>query len=809
MPTHLPKQRLVPTAAFWITLLTLGLTGCGDSGTRHICLEPALTGRVVYADGCTVKAGGTLQAQAAMRALARRADADPGLPVVTIDYPLEGTVFPPDLAPPTFQWHTATDAPTADAWLVSIELEQGGTRLGVLVSGTLPDAELDTRLLTGPSRASPPPERLPSARGWQLPPAIWSFLQAQSAGSSARITIIGLSKSSDAAISRGAATMTTARDPVGAPIFYRDVPLMPSATETGVIKPLPTSMLPLVAWRLRDVSRPASRLLLTNLYTCANCHSFSADGHTLGMDMDGPTGDKGAYALVTVTTDTVIRTEDIITWNAYPGKLPDRNTLGFLSRVSPDGRYVVSTVNEEVYVANFTNYRFLQAFYPTRGVFAWYDRQTAAFQSLPGADDPQYVHCDAVWSPDGEWLVFARARARDAYPRDRKLATYANDPAETPIQYDLCRMPFHGGRGGKPELIAGAANDGMSHSFPSISPDGKWIVYVTSRNGQLLRPDGTLWILPFGGGVPRRMRCNTPLMNSWHSFSPNSRWMVFTSKANTPYTQMFLTHIDEAGHDTPPVLIENATAANRAVNVPEFVNLAYAGFEHIATPTLAYYADFQRGSDLAEHGRIREAAEAYAAALQSQPDDTRVLNDLGVALGRLGELDEAAIHFRRIIAINPAKPQAYANLALVLMRLGKLEEAATLYEKSVHLDATLPEVWYSLGRVRQKQGDAQGALFSFTETIRLAPDYVLAYVDRANILAAQGQIDAAVRDCERAVTLDPHSAAAWYGRGMLRRQQGNQAGAAQDLRKCLEVAPAQWEPRSRVQKLLEELAIVP
>ena len=69
------------------------------------------------------------------------------------------------------------------------------------------------------------------------------------------------------------------------------------------------------------------------------------------------------------------------------------------------------------------------------------------------------------------------------------------------------------------------------------------------------------------------MRCNTPLMNSWHSFSPNGRWLVFSSKSRSPYTQMFLTHIDENGNDSPAILIENSTDANRAVNIPEFVNI--------------------------------------------------------------------------------------------------------------------------------------------------------------------------------------------------------------------------------------------
>jgi Tol biopolymer transport system component len=152
---------------------------------------------------------------------------------------------------------------------------------------------------------------------------------------------------------------------------------------------------------------------------------------------------------------------------------------------------------------------------------------------------------------------------------------------ETPIKYDLYRIPFNDGKGGVPERILGASENGMSNNFPKVSPDGRWIVFVQCRNGQLMRPDSQLFIVPFNGGAARRMRANTSRMNSWHSFSPNGRWMVFSSKARSPYTQMYLTHIDAGGNDSPPIFIDNATAANRAVNIPEFVNIASDGIEDI------------------------------------------------------------------------------------------------------------------------------------------------------------------------------------------------------------------------------------
>jgi len=55
-------------------------------------------------------------------------------------------------------------------------------------------------------------------------------------------------------------SFTTSKDPVGAPIFYRDVPLMPSETKKGVIKPLAPKAQPLIAWRLRNVGETGSRL---------------------------------------------------------------------------------------------------------------------------------------------------------------------------------------------------------------------------------------------------------------------------------------------------------------------------------------------------------------------------------------------------------------------------------------------------------------------------------------------------------------------------------------------------------------------
>jgi hypothetical protein len=111
--------------------------------------------------------------------------------------------------------------------------------------------------------------------------------------------------------------------------------------------------------------------------TCANCHSFSADGKTFGMDIDGPDNDKGLYAVVPVQKHMSIQSKDMVHWNT-DGRV-GQVRVGFMSQVSPDGRYVVSTfagpslkLTDTFYVTNFMDYHFLQVFYPTRGILEWY-----------------------------------------------------------------------------------------------------------------------------------------------------------------------------------------------------------------------------------------------------------------------------------------------------------------------------------------------------------------------------------------------------------------------------------------------------
>ena len=733
------------------------------------------------------------------------------LATIAIDYPLNGSVFPPEITSPTFLWHDSSGA--AQRWIVEVSFADHSSGIRVEAPGEhLQMGEIDP--LAGEPVPLTPEQA--ATRTWKPDAATWAKIKRGSVNSPATITISGYADdSSTFPVSRGTVTFSTSRDPVGAPIFYRDVPLMTVLhTEKGSIQPLPTSAFPLIKWRVRDIAQPQSRVAMESLHTCANCHSFSFDGKTMGLDVDGPRNDKGLYALVPVAKYMAIRNQNVIRWSSFQEDLGEKSSepalkrFGFMSQVSPDGRYVVTSIgppalgnthqnenpgfapglSDRLFSTNYDHLGFNQVFYPTRGILAWYDRKEKKLRPLPGADDPRFVQTSAFWSPDGKYLIFSRAEARDAYPRGYEKPQYANDPSETQIQYDLYRIPFNEGRGGKAEPVVGASGNGMSNDFPKVSPDGRWIVFVENRNGLLMRPDSKLYIVPFWGGKVRLMKCNLSLMNSWHSFSPNGRWLAFSSKGRSIYTQLMLTHIDANGNDTPAILVENATAANRAVNIPEFVNIPPDGLQRIDPQAADVYRVADRGFELMGIGQMAEAVQEWRKALQMDPDNANWLFNLAVSLRESNQEPEALEELRKACDLDPNEPRWFADLAASLSQTGDLDGAVVNYRKSLSLNPSNAEVEADLGVALFKDGQAQEGYEHLQKAVEMDPGFTDGHNDLATALAKMGRVDEAVVEVQKAIALSPSSAEYRYNLGFALELRGDLAGAVGAFQKSVELS---------------------
>lgn len=686
-----------------------------------------------------------------------------------IDYPLDETVFPVDISSPKLIWSDTT--PEATRWNVLINVED------------------DSEPLVFDSETT----------HWRPSPAQWKAIKKASLEVWADLAVVGLDASGNP-VSNSTVRFRTSRDPVVDSIFYREVPLpfIKTVQDPSTIR-----------WRFGTVdSSEQPPVVLEDLPVCGNCHSFSGDGGVLGLDVDYG-NDKGGYAILPVEQNMVLNDEKIITWSDYK-KDDGEATFGLLSQVSPDGRYVVSTVKDRAVFVATPGIEFSQLFFPIKGILVVYDTVTGSYTALRGADDPNYVQSNPTWSPDGEHIVFARSKVYrkpsiddvDAILLDHSDVPEFIDDNE-PFKFDLYRVPFNAGKGGVAEPIKGASHNGRSNFFAKFSPDGKWIVFTQAENYMLLMPDSELFIIPAEGGDARKLRANTTRMNSWHSFSSNGHWLVFSSKVNTPYTQLFLTHIDENGESTPPVVLDRFTGEYGAANIPEFVPIAGDAIAKIQEQFLDAYSFLRAGMANERTGNYAGAVDAYERGLAVSPENVELLNAKGFALFQQGDSAAAVEALEQAIRLDPVHWKSHNNMALASVDLGELELAEVHYRESLAIEPQ-PAIYNDLGTVLERQGLGFEAIDAYESSLALDPDFAAARFNLASSFARNGEYAKAEQQF-RVLLEQEASPRAETGLGVVLWQQDKRDEAIEVLQQVIKNDPSNPVALDQLGKMLLEV----
>jgi Flp pilus assembly protein TadD len=249
-----------------------------------------------------------------------------------------------------------------------------------------------------------------------------------------------------------------------------------------------------------------------------------------------------------------------------------------------------------------------------------------------------------------------------------------------------------------------------------------------------------------------------------------------------------LTHIDANGNDTPAILVDNTTAANRAVNIPEFVNVPPDGLEKIDPQAMEIYRVANGAFELMEKGKMAEAAQEWRKAVQLDPDDANAHFHLALALTGIDQVREAAEEYRKACDLDPHQPGWFAHLAASLSQTGDLDGAVVNFRKSLTLDPSNPGVEADLGAVLFQNGQAQEGYEHMRKAVDMAPDFADGHTYLGTALAGMGRMDEAVAELQKAIALSPASVEARFNLGLVLGLRGDFAGAVGAFQKCVELS---------------------
>jgi len=123
------------------------------------------------------------------------------------------------------------------------------------------------------------------------------------------------------------------------------------------------------------------------------------------------------------------------------------------------------------------------------------------------------------------------------------------------------------------------------------------------------------------------------------------------------------------------------------------------------------HRDALRAMELANGGRLEEAAELFEGVLATNPVNPFALDRLADVRKRQRRFGDAVVLYRRLLSVGPEWSYSLFGLGVSLMETGDLEGARAALERALELDPGLWNTVRAMVQTLERRGDADEARF--------------------------------------------------------------------------------------------------
>ncbi len=202
-----------------------------------------------------------------------------------------------------------------------------------------------------------------------------------------------------------------------------------------------------------------------------------------------------------------------------------------------------------------------------------------------------------------------------------------------------------------------------------------------------------------------------------------------------------------------PKVVALLRRAGKAMNAGDYRSAALVSFKAIDADETCALAHHLAGVNLFHLGHLSRALTFYERALELDPSDPQIFQNLGHVAWKLDMLEGAERFFRIVIKMNPTNAEGAINLAGVLRDQGKFDDAVEVLRARLLAEEHDPVLWNSLGTVLLEKGDPANAATFFEEAVRLDPDFSRAWHNIAYARAVVGDAEGSIGAYDTALAM--------------------------------------------------------